>query len=339
MSEFEGNGQLPPEEGAPPQEPDGADPPAELGGQAFESPAEVPPNPDQPAAGHILLVSTSDTYVRMLRFYFAKLGYEVEWVRAVEPALRSIHENLPDVVLVEDQLSGADGNQLVRQFRASPVTARLPVIALVPGGNEVRTQAALAAGANEVVRREANLQELGERVAALRTAAEAPPEEGAIAAPAKVAHTVTVLSSRGGSGKTLIATNLGVALAQRKGETAVLLDLNLEFGTTAMMLDLRPTYTLRDIADATESDVSDVEFDSMLLRHHSGLRLVPAVGQPGDSELIPDGSLPRIIERLRRLYDHVIVDGRPSFREFMLDLWENSDTLLVTCPRRLSRYW
>ena len=38
------------------------------------------------------------------------------------------------------------------------------------------------------------------------------------------------------------------------------------------------------------------------------------------------------MERLRRLYDHVVVDGRPSFREFMLDLWENSDTLLITCP-------
>jgi Flp pilus assembly CpaE family ATPase len=54
--------------------------------------------------------------------------------------------------------------------------------------------------------------------------------------------------------------------------------------------------------------------------------------QPGDSELIPDGAIPRIVERLRRLYDHVIVDGRPSFRETMLDLWDHSDTLLVACP-------
>ena len=99
-----------------------------------------------------------------------------------------------------------------------------------------------------------------------------------------------------------------------------------------MMLDLRPIYTLRDIADAVMNDVSDAEFDGMLLRHSSGLRVVPAVAQPGDSELIPEGSLPKIIERLRRLYDHVIVDGRPSFREFMLDLWDSSDSLLIVCP-------
>ena len=130
----------------------------------------------------------------------------------------------------------------------------------------------------------------------------------------------------------MLATNLGVLLAERPGETAVLVDLNLEFGTAAMMLDLRPTYTLREIAAASLGDVSDAVFDSFLLRHPSGLRVVPAVAQPGDSELIPDEALPRIVERLRRLYDHVIVDARPSFREVMLDLWDHSDTLLVTCP-------
>ncbi|HEV3234937.1 MAG TPA: AAA family ATPase [Candidatus Dormibacteraeota bacterium] len=148
----------------------------------------------------------------------------------------------------------------------------------------------------------------------------------------RAANTVTVLSARGGSGKTTLATNLAVALAERRGESAVLLDLNLEFGTTAIALDLRPRYTLRDIANAIESDVSDTELDALLLAHRSGLRLVPALGEPGDSELIPDGGLPRLINRLRHTYDHVIVDGRPSFRDFMLDLWETSDTLLVTCP-------
>jgi pilus assembly protein CpaE len=98
------------------------------------------------------------------------------------------------------------------------------------------------------------------------------------------------------------------------------------------MLDLRPMYTLRDIAEAQLSGIDDREFDSMLLRHPSGLRVLPAVAQPGDSELIPEGSLPRIMERLRSLYDHVVIDGRPSFREFMLDLWEQSDTLLIACP-------
>lgn len=286
----------------------------------------------------LLVVANSETFLRMLRFYFTKAGYDVQTVQDGDRALRFVTNEIPDLLISDESLPGMDGMQLVRQLRASPVTAQLPVLMLVAGGGDARIQAAVGAGANEAMRRDARIQDIGERVSALLTTAAAnAPALGSVgdltfAGSGRLAHTVTILSARGGSGKSLLATNLGVALAQRSGETTVLLDLNLEFGATAMMLDLRPVYTLRDIADAVMNDVSDAEFDGMLLRHSSGLRVVPAVAQPGDSELIPDGSLPRIVERLRRLYDHCVVDGRPSFREFMLDLWENSDTLLITCP-------
>jgi len=284
----------------------------------------------------LLVVANSETFLRMLRFYFTKAGYDVQTVSDADRALRFVTVETPNVLITDESLPGMDGLQLVRQLRASPVTAKLPVLMLVAGGGDTRVQAAIGAGATEAMRRDARIQDIGERVAALAASAEAEaPAMGTVDEPrgdGRPAHTVTILSARGGSGKSLLATNLGVALAQRPGETTVLLDLNLEFGSTAMMLDLRPVYTLRDIADAVMNDVSDAEFDGMLLRHSSGLRVVPAVAQPGDSELIPDGALPRIVERLRRLYDHVVVDGRPSFREFMLDLWENSDTLLITCP-------
>ena len=284
----------------------------------------------------LLVVANSETFLRMLRFYFTKAGYDVQTVQDGENALRFVTTEMPDVVLSDETLPGMDGLQLVRQLRASPVTAKLPVLMLVGGGGENRIQAAVGAGATEAMRRDARIQDIGDRVAQLVEAAQAAtPAIGTVVAPdadAKPANTVTILSARGGSGKSLLATNLGVALAQRRGETTVLLDLNLEFGSTAMMLNLRPVYTLRDIADAAMNEVSDVEFDAMILRHSSGLRVVPAVAQPGDSELIPDGALPRIVDRLRRMYDHLVVDGRPSFREFMLDLWENSDTLLITCP-------
>jgi pilus assembly protein CpaE len=284
----------------------------------------------------LLVVANSETFLRMLRFYFTKAGYDVQTVQDGDRALRFVTSEIPDALITDESLPGMDGMQLVRQLRASPVTSKLPVLMLVAGGGDARIQAAIGAGATEALRRDARIQDIGEKVAALvASAVAAAPPIGTIeerAARSGLAHTVTILSARGGSGKSLLATNLGVALAQRQGETTVLLDLNLEFGATAMMLDLRPIYTLRDIADAVMNDVSDAEFDGMLLRHSSGLRVVPAVAQPGDSELIPDGSLPRIVDRLRRLYDHVVVDGRPSFREFMLDLWENSDTLLITCP-------
>jgi pilus assembly protein CpaE len=275
----------------------------------------------------ILIVVNSESLLRMLRFYFTKEGYEVEAARTGDTALRELAATSYQAVICDDALPGMDVIQLLRQLRASPITVNLPVVMLA-SGNAARAEALTKAGATQVARRDGRPEELGEilkGIVDVQAPAE-PTQRG------QGAHTVTVVSSRGGSGKSFLATNLGVLLAGRRGETAVLADLNLEFGTTAIMLDLRPMYTLRDIAEAQLSGIDDREFDSMLLRHPSGLRVLPAVAQPGDSELIPEGSLPRIMERLRSLYDHVVIDGRPSFREFMLDLWEQSDTLLIACP-------
>jgi pilus assembly protein CpaE len=279
---------------------------------------------------HVQVVATSETFRKMLRFYLDKAGYEVETFRTGDAALR-FTGGVPDAVICEENLEGMDGLHLIQQLRASPITAQIQIMLLAGSDTDSKVQEAIAAGANECMRRDAKVQDIGERLAGMFAAGETG-DSPVASGPTGPAHTVCVISARGGSGKTFVATSLGVAFAQRRGTTTALLDLNLEFGTTAMMLDLRPIYTLRDVAEAAVTNVSDAEFDSMLLRHSSGLRVVPAVARPGDSELIPEGSLPKIIERLRRMYDHLVVDGRPSFREVMLDLWEASDQLVITCP-------
>lgn len=276
----------------------------------------------------LLIVAEADTLLRALRFHFTEAGYHVDAAPSNEGALRLIATGLPSAVVLEDAPPGADAMQMVRQLQSSPLTKDIPIVVLSYASQSAKSTALLALGASESLKRDTPLPEIEAAIDRLLEASASRPA----AAKSKLANTITVLGARGGSGKTVLATNLGVLLAERPGETTVLVDLNLEFGTVAMMLDLRPAYTLREIADASLNDVSDAVFDSFLLRHPSGLRVIPAVAQPGDSELIPSGAIPRIIERLRRLYDNVIVDSRPSFRETALDLWDASDTLLVTCP-------
>src|SRR4029077_6062314 len=59
-------------------------------------------------------------------------------------------------------------------------------------------------------------------------------------------HVITVLSPKGGSGKTTLATNLAVGLASHLPGQVVLVDLDIQFVDVASALRLAPQHTLAD---------------------------------------------------------------------------------------------
>ncbi len=75
---------------------------------------------------------------------------------------------------------------------------------------------------------------------------------------------VTVFSPKGGSGKTVVATNLAVAAA-RSGKRTLLVDLDLQFGDSALTLAVTPRATIADLAAST----GDIDSDKLaaFVRH------------------------------------------------------------------------
>ena len=58
----------------------------------------------------------------------------------------------------------------------------------------------------------------------------------------------TVLAGKGGVGKTVVATNLAVALARGDSQRVALLDLSLQFGDVAALLNIHSPRTIADLA-------------------------------------------------------------------------------------------
>jgi len=63
---------------------------------------------------------------------------------------------------------------------------------------------------------------------------------------AKVGRVVTVFSPKGGTGKTVTASNLASALAKQSKKT-LLLDLDLQFGDAAIVMGIEPEKTVYDL--------------------------------------------------------------------------------------------
>jgi pilus assembly protein CpaE len=150
-------------------------------------------------------------------------------------------------------------------------------------------------------------------------------------APAGDARIVTVFSPKGGTGKSVIATNLALALASR-GRRTLLVDADLQFGDVAIMLGLEPERTLHDLLTAP-GDLDAEKVAGYAVSHESGLNVLAAPLRPEDAELITDGRLVELLDAARAGYDVVVVDTAPFFHSTVLATLDRTDDLvLVTTP-------
>ncbi|MGD0272655.1 MAG: AAA family ATPase [Gaiellaceae bacterium] len=139
---------------------------------------------------------------------------------------------------------------------------------------------------------------------------------------------VTIFSPKGGTGKTAIATNLGVALAHDEGKRALLLDLDLQFGDAAIMLGLEPDKTIFDLVVAPGELDSD-KLAGYTVRHSCGLDILPAPLRPEDAELVTESKVGRLLEVARYSYEVIVVDTSPFFHGPMLSTLDRTDQLLL----------
>lgn len=196
-------------------------------------------------------------------------------------------------------------------------------------------QAGMRAGVREIVAVNATKKQFREAVAnASDVAAQAAAGREAPAAPADLGRVITVFSSKGGVGKSVVASNLAVSLAESTKEDVVLVDLNLESGDLPIMLGLDPS---RSIYDATVNiDKLDVEgLERYTVHYREHLALLAAPPEPGYAEKVPADAVRRVLHMLRQRYRYVVVDGASSFTEQMLAAIDESDELVLVASMDL----
>ncbi|MGN6333598.1 MAG: AAA family ATPase [Motilibacteraceae bacterium] len=139
---------------------------------------------------------------------------------------------------------------------------------------------------------------------------------------------VTVFSAKGGCGKTTLATNLGVALADGGQRRVCIIDLDLAFGDVAIAMQLVPSRTIVDaVPMAGRIDPQGVE--SLLTPHSPGLWTILAPLEPGEAERIPATVVSELLRVLRGMYDYVVVDSPPAFTDHVLAAFDISDVYVL----------
>ena len=205
---------------------------------------------------------------------------------------------------------------------------RAPIVILASGESTALLEEALdAEGVADVLL----LPQLTENVVfALRKAAHAGRRLVAEGGTSRQGRIITVFSPKGGTGKTVTATNLAASFAKHEGKRTLLLDLDLQFGDAAIMLGLEPEKTIYDLVVAP-GELDSEKLAGYITKHTCGLDILPAPLRPEDAELVTESKLARLLEVARESYDLIVVDTSPFFHGPMLATLDRTDELLMIC--------
>jgi pilus assembly protein CpaE len=194
-------------------------------------------------------------------------------------------------------------------------------------------QQAIRAGVDDVVAVSADDAELLDAISRASSRVVARGQSTGTLTPATSAQTpgrvVSVFCTKGGTGKSVVAINLAVALAKRTIQPVVLVDADLQFGDVALMLQLQPTHTIAEAVQAGDR-LDGAMLENLLLRHPpSGLLVLAAPTEPSSADQIGRADIARILDILRERCAYVVVDTSANFAEVTLAAIESSDDILV----------
>lgn len=237
--------------------------------------------------------------------------------------------DLPDVVLLGPSVGEQEALAVARLLQThAPDTS---VVLVAADLTAELLQAALRAGVRDVLPVSFTQDELRETVAGAAEIARTRRDRSGGTTTSQAerhepATIVTVFSAKGGVGKSFVATNLAVLMAQRHARVA-LVDLDLQFGDQAIMLQLFPARTIADAAGSL--DRLDAEsISAYLTLHKSGVSLLAAPLEPGLADSIQPATTHRILPLLRRAFDCVVIDTPALFTEHVLGALDESDEIV-----------
>ncbi len=140
---------------------------------------------------------------------------------------------------------------------------------------------------------------------------------------------ITTFSNKGGIGKTSIATNLALEIANITKEKVAIVDMNFQLGDVATFLDIKPSF---DISYVVKNiDGTDSNFLESTLDRYKDTSLYVLADPPymEQSKDITPEQITKLFEELRKSFSYVIVDTSNVFDGKTITVLDNTDFIML----------
>ena len=139
---------------------------------------------------------------------------------------------------------------------------------------------------------------------------------------------MTFFGARGGVGISTIVTNVASILAHSAKKDVIVVDLNLQFGSAALLLNMKTKYSILDVA----KNIDNIDLQmlkSMLPKHTTGISLLAPPHQIEEAESITANHIEQVLAFLRNVYDYIIIDTHQGFDDVTLRALDESDHVFI----------
>lgn len=279
----------------------------------------------------VIAVGTPQTFRTTLARALEAEPEEIGWVQSVtaaEEVLVETHDPV-DVLVLSPEVKEPDALGLAEFVgRTAPMTAIIMVRDRQGNG---MLPAAMRAGIRDVVDLTQGSDELRDAVErAILWAENLRVQRGTMTSKAKHRGSViSVFSSKGGTGKTFLTTNLAAALADISRRDTAVVDLDVDMGDVFSYFGHEPTKQVMDLVSLGEGADRQTVFAnaSKFGEHLWGFGAIP------DPSVAPPGgeAVGKYLRVLRNNFAYVVVDASADYTDLALACFDLSDAIcLVT---------
>ncbi len=243
-------------------------------------------------------------------------------------AIDVVKEKKPNIILMDINMPVMDGIKATQTLTEEGVEASIIIMSIQGEGEYIKR--AMSAGARDYVVKPFGVKELVDTVRHVYEMDMSKKRRIGGTSSSKVdSRIISIFSTKGGVGKTTVATNLAVSLSNLTGKKVALLDFDLQFGDVAICLNLYVKNSMTELV----KDFANIEQDNSLLEeyllaHYSGVRVLAAPTRPENAEYVTADHIKKTVEFLKGRYDYIIIDTSHGFNDTVITALDMSDLII-----------
>lgn len=240
-----------------------------------------------------------------------------------EEVLKLCKKLNPDVILMDINMPKMNGLEATEEIMRTYPDANVIIMSVQNDTEYLRT--AMEAGAKGYILKPINHEEVSELIKkthskGLNRKRSQPTED------LKDANILSFYSFKGGVGKSVIALNTSVIMAEKLNHKVLLIDLDLHFGDISLLTN---KHTEKNVLDLVDDDMTE-SYETMsgyFYNYCKNLDILYAPLSPEGADYVSKDIIDRIISTTKLHYDYIVIDTGVNFHEHTLFALDSSDKI------------